>query len=204
MTTVRIYGTARNLRETPPALAGQEVWLGTRPKAYNQRYPPALSEWTRYFNLHSRQHMDLTYPSDVIWHKSQDGSKLFYHQRFQPDLPGSTVFPRASIEAMFPEAISKTGKFYSTCTICWLIPFAIHEGFTHIELWGFALSDKKPNDAYKFERPCFFYWVQNARRRGIKITYQAAIEGLPFEPGKPATFDGPVYGYETKPETDLD
>ena len=202
MKTVRIYGTAPNLALTPPPSPGVEVWIANWHRGYNQRLSRIIdkNEWTRYFNLHSRHHMDTTYPSGVEWYKSHDGSRPIYFQRHQPDIPGSTVFPRADIEAFFPEAISRTGKFYTTCSACWLIPFAIFDGFERIELWGFALSDRKPRDAYLFERPCFFYWVKQARSRGIEVTYQAEIEQLPFEPGDPSTFTGPVYGFETKPE----
>lgn len=198
--TVRIYGTAHNLAQTPPPLNGEEVWLANWHKGYNQRLPRALTEWTRYFNLHSRKHMDKTYPSGVEWYQSHPGDKPLYLQKHQPDLPGSTIFPREAIEGMFPEAMGPTGKFYSTCSVCWLIPFAIFLGFERIELWGFALSDRKPRDAYLFERPCFFYWVKQARDRGIEVTYQPAIEALAFEPGDPSTYIGTVYGYETKPE----
>lgn len=198
--TVRIYGTAPNLGLTPSPEKGTEVWLSNWHKAFQQRLPRALDEWTRYFNLHSRAHMDGKYPGGVEWYQSQDGTRPIYFQRNQPDIPGSTIFPRASIEAFFPEAMSPTGSFYSVCSVCWLIPFAIHEGATKIELWGFALSDRKPNDAYKYERPCFFYWVKLAQDRGIEVTYQKEVADLPFEPGNPAEFTGPVYGYETKPE----
>lgn len=198
--TVRIYGTAPNLGQTPPPENGAEVWLANWHKGYNIRLPRALDEWTRYFNLHSRGHMDKTYPSGVKWYKSHDGSRPIYFQKHQPDIPGSTPFPRASIEALFPEAMSLTGKFFSTCSVCWMIPFAIMEGATRIELWGFALSDRKPNNIYLIERPSFFYWVKKARSMGIEVTYQPEIDALPFEPGDPSTFTGPVYGYETKPE----
>lgn len=200
--TVRIYGTAPNLSVTPPPLNGEEVWLSNWHKGYNQRLMRVLEqdEWTRYFNLHSRAHMDGKYPAGVEWYQSHDGSRPIYFQRHQADIPGSTIFPRASIEALFPEAVGPTGKFYTTCSVCWLIPFAIHEGATKIELWGFALSDRKPNDAYLYERPCFFYWVKQARDLGIEVTYQKEVEDLPFEPGNPAEFTGPIYGYETKSE----
>ena len=80
------------------------------------------------------------------------------------------------------------------------------EGFERIELWGFALRDKphKPHNCYKFERPCFFYWVKQARDRGIEVTYQKEVEKIPFEPGDPATYDGPLYGYSTTPDEDWD
>lgn len=200
--TVRIYGMAPNLGVTPPPLKGEEVWLSNSYHGYNHRLPRALTEWTRFFNFHSRAHMNTTYPAGVEWYKSQDGTRPIYFQCHQLDIPGSTIFPRATIESHFPEAMGP-GGFYTTCTVCWLIAFAILEGFERIELWGFALSDRKPREAYKFERPCFFYWVKQAQDRGIEVTYQQEIHDLPFEPGDPHTFNGPIYGYETKPELEL-
>lgn len=199
MKTVRIYGMAPNLGATPPPAEGDEVWISNWHRGYKQRLPRALEEWTRYFNFHSRKHMDETYPSGVEWYQKQDGTRPIYTQKFQPDFPGCVVFPRTEIEAFFPEA-RPNGLFYTTCTVCWQIAFAIMLGFERIELWGFALSDLKPREAYKFERPCFFYWVENARRRGIEVFYQAEVEALPYEPGDPSLFKGPVYGFETKPE----
>jgi hypothetical protein len=199
---IRIYGTAFNLNQVPSPSPGTEIWLANWHHGYNQRHPRVIekNEWTRYFNLHSRAHMDKTYPSGVAWYKSHDGSRPIYFQKHQPDIPGSTVFPRAEIEAFFPEAIGPTGKFYTTCSVCWEIPFAIMQDPKRIELWGFALSDRKPRDAYLFERPCFFYWVKQAQDRGIEVTYQKEVHDLPFICGDPSTYTGTVYGYETKPE----
>lgn len=197
---VRIYGMAKNLAEAPPLPPGVEAWPSNSYKGYTRRYPPAIDHFTRWFNLHSRKHMDDTYPECVAWYKRQDPAKPIYFQKHQRDIPGSAVFPRAELEAFFPEAIGPNGNFYATCSVCWLIPFAIYMGFKRIELWGFMLRDVKPGEAYKWERPCFFYWVKQARDRGIDVFYQRAIEELPFEPGDPSTYTGPVYGYDTKPE----
>ena len=81
---------------------------------------------------------------------------------------------------------------------------AIYEGFEQIELWGFQLKNTKArySECYTFERPAFFYWVKQARDRGIEVTYQHEIEKLPFLPGDPTTYEGPLYGFSTKPEPD--
>jgi hypothetical protein len=85
------------------------------------------------------------------------------------------------------------GHRYFTFSAAWLIAFAIYEGFKRIELWGFMLSQRKP--LYARERPCFFYWVEEARRRGIEVVYPAEVgEG---EAGDPFEYTGPLYGYET-------
>lgn len=195
MKTVRILGTSRNLGVMPRTPAGTDVWVANSRRSYNKLLPRVISEgeWTRWFNLHSRAHMDETYPRDVAWWKQLDGSKPFYHQRLQVDLPGSKVFPRDAIQAFFPES-----PRYFSCSICWMLALAIMEGFERVEFWGVRLSDHKNTPTYAFERPCFFYWVEKARSRGITVIYPDEVGA--GEPGDPATYTGPLYGFETKPE----
>lgn len=201
---VRILGMSLNLQGMPPPSDPKtEAWLLNEPRGYRQRIPRVLldGEWTRWFNLHSRAHMEEKYPSGLAWYIKQDGSKPVYTQKFWPDIPGCIEFPRQQIQEAF--ATAKGPNKYFTCTICWLLAFAILEGFTHIELWGFSLRDQKSGETYGFERPCFFYWIQQARDRGIIVTYPKEIEDIPFLPGDPDTYDGPLYGYNTRPEKDL-
>ena len=200
--TVRIYGTARNIARTPPlSEKGVEVWLTNSKQTWGRRYPPALEQWTRWFNLHSKHHILATYPSTYTFYQKEAEGRPIYLQRVQPDIPTSVAFPYEEIQRHF--ATEKGPNRYFTCSACWLIALAILEGFERIELWGFALSDakRKFGPCYTFERPAFFYWIQQARNRGIEVTYQKEIERLPFEPGDPDSYNGLVYGYQTKPET---
>lgn len=195
---------APNLSLMPPTPPGVEVWCCNEKRGFMKRLPRIIhtGEWTRWFNLHSRAHMEQRYPPTVAWYLTFDGTKPFYTQKFWPDFPGCVEFPRKRIQEAFSTA--KGPNRYFTCSVAWLLAFAILEGFDRIELWGFALSDKKPGERYRFERPCFFYWVQEARNRGIDVWYQNEIEDLPFEPGDPDTYDGLLYGYSTKPEPGWD
>lgn len=202
MRTVRIYGTAANLSKTPPALDGQEVWLANNPRGYQIRLPRALNEWTRWFNLHSRAWMLHKYPQGWKYYCEEAKGRPIYFQKAQPEVASSLAFPREEIQRYF--AIGGKPNCYFTASVCWMIALAIYEGFGRIELWGFALSNTKlrTGECYEWERPAFFYWVQQARDRGITVTYQREIEKLPFAPGDPITYDGPLYGYATKPELD--
>lgn len=198
MKTVRILGSAPNLGDMPYT-PGVEMWASNAPRSYKSNAQVVLGGgWTRWFNLHSRKHMLETYPKGFRWYLEQDGSRPIYTQKFWPDIPGCVEFPRQQIQEAF--ATAKGPNRYFTCTVCWLVAFAVLEGFEKIELWGFQLSDRKPNDAYIYERPCFFYWVQQARDRGIEVWYQPEVEALPFEAGDPDTYNGTLYGYETRPE----
>jgi len=199
MKTVRIYGLARNLGRTPPAVEGEEVWVANYHKSYYIRLSRVkeTDEWTRWFNLHSKEWMLYKYPAGYKWYTKQ--TKPIYLRDVYPDIPASVKFPREEIQKYFGGPQKGSPGRYFTCSVCWLIALAIMEGFERIELWGFALIDKphKPHDCYKFERPCFFYWVQKARDLGIEVTYPKEVAKIPFEPGDPATYTGPLYGYCT-------
>lgn len=208
MRTVRILGMANNLREMPPTPTGTEVWPSNSHRGYVKCLPRIVAEgeWTRWFNLHSRKHMESAYPMTVDWHIQQDGTKPLYMQKFWSDIPGCVEFPRLKIQEHF--ATAKGPNRYFTCSVCWLVAFAVLEGFERIELWGFMLSNTKPNEAYKFERPCVAYWIQEARNRGVEVSYQTTVEELyntgQMIPGDPDSYLDPLYGYETKPEPDWD
>lgn len=185
--TVQILGAAPNLELLPPLCPGVERWGANSPRPVRKRAPRGtLETCTRWFNLHSRAHMDATYPSGVAWYKTLDIP--IYTQRIQPDFKDSRVFPRKEIEKYF-------NSTYFTFSGAWLVAFAIMEGFKRIELYGFEL---KRDHQYDFERPCMSYWVAEARRRGIDIYVPPGVEF--GEPGDPASYTGPLYGYETKPE----
>ena len=207
MKTVRIYGSARNAREGPKDLPdGVEVWLCNSTTTNKLRCPHTMGQWTRWFNFHSKAHMVGTYPSAYQYYQTEAAGRPIYLLRAQPDVPTSVSFPREKIQQAF--ATAKGPNRYFTCSVCWLIAFAIVEGFERIELWGFELRDTKPGSAFAWERPCVAYWMQQAVSHGVEIAYQAAIEKLlatgKLIPGDPDTYDGPLYGYDTKPEVGWD
>lgn len=194
---VRILGMAPNLANTPPPKPGEETWLSNSTRGYFRRLPHSKDTWTRYFNLHSVKHQKLTYPETYAWYQSLDGKRPIYFQKFDPTVPGCVVFPKETIQEHF-----KTGpgpQKYFTFTGAWLIALAIYEGFDRIEMWGFEVRSTKP--AYAWERPCFFYWVDLARKRGIEVFLPPELDQTKdTNPGDPETYTGPLYGWETKPE----
>ena len=152
--------------------------------------------------------MQGTYLRTLMWHLIQDGSKPLYMQKFWPDIPGCIEFPRTHIQDYF--ATDKGPNRFFTCSIAWLLAFAILCNPPKIELWGFALRDKEDRhtECYKFERPCFAYWVKQAQDLGVEVTYQREIAEL-YEsgllvPGDPDDYTGELYGFSTKPEPDWD
>ena len=206
MKTVRIIGTARNAKELPPVAGEAEVWTSNGTMSMKLRCPQAMALWTRWFNLHSHKHMTWTYPSAYHYYQTEAKGRPIYLLKVQPDVPTSVAFPREQIQEFFRTANGPNRYF--TCSVCWLIAFAIMEGFERIEMWGFELRDTKPGSAYAYERPCVAYWIKQARDRGIDVFYQAALEKLYADgkmvPGDPDTYNGKLYGYSTKPEPDWD
>ena len=197
--TVRIIGLAKNVAQTPLPKEGEETWISNNHQWYNRRLPwlKETNEWTRWFNLHSKRHMMTAYPKGWAWYQQQ--TKPVYLREAYPEVPASIKFPREAIQNYFGGSQLGSPGRYFTFTGGWLIALAIMEGFERIEFWGFRLADKpaRPHECYKFERPCFFYWVKRARDLGIEVTYQPEVEAIPFEPGDPATYTGPLYGFET-------
>lgn len=207
MKTVRIIGSARNVRETPvrtPDQTNIEVWASNSPTTVKLRCPRIMNEWTRWFNLHSKAHMVGTYPSGYSYYQTQAAGRPIYLQKVQEDVPTSRAFPAKEIQEAFPTPTGQPNRYF-TCSVCWLIALAIWEGFKRIELWGFELRDTKPGSAYAYERPCVAYWIARAQQAGVDVVYQNALTRLyetgKMTPGDPDAYTGPVYGYQTKPET---
>ena len=186
MAVVQILGTAPNLSETP-TLSGAERWCGNHPRSYRIKHPPAIQTYTRWFNVHTINHIKQRYPSGYAWYTKQ--TKPIYLQESQPDIPSSLAFPRHKLQQHF--SIDGTPFRYFSCSVAWYIAFAIYEGFDCIELWGFELS---LSHKYAYERPCFFYWVNRARSLGIDMFIPSNV--IISEAGDPATYTGHLYGYE--------
>lgn len=207
MKTVRILGASRNSRELPKERPeGVELWLANSPTTTLLRCPRAMTQWTRWFNLHSKQHILGTYPSAYHYFQNKAEGRPIYLLKQQPDVPTSIAFPYKQIQDFF--AVDGKPNRYFTCSITWLIAFAIFEGFERIELWGFELRDTKPGSAFAWERPCVAYWIKQAQDHGVEVFYQCAISKL-YEagkmiPGDPTEYKDKLYGFSTKPEPDWD
>jgi hypothetical protein len=194
MRVVRLYGVSHNLPLAPRRRADEEVWCLNYHQRYRFTCKRVLGEWTRWFNLHSPSHMQRTYPEGVAWYRTQ--TKPIYLQEVDPTIPGSVAFPREAVQRYF--GANGQPQRYFTCSNAWLMALAILEGFDRIELWGHQMQK---GAEYAAQRPCFFYWIEEARRRGIEVIIPPASLGGPDasygEAGDPTTYTGPLYGYET-------
>lgn len=197
MKIVRLLGSSKILEAMPPTPPGVEAWACNDARKYGASQKRVQREYTRWFNLHSRHWVQTQYPSMLAWHRGQ--RRPLYTQRVWTGIPPSRAFPRKTLQRAF--ATARGANRYFTCTIAWCMALAIHERFERIKCWGVQFADR-PGFAefYASQRPCFFYWVQVARARGIEVAYQAPVAALPFLPGDPDAYDGPLYGYGTRPE----
>jgi hypothetical protein len=191
MRSVQILGTAPNLRDTPPLLPNEERWACNSPLTYVRRWArgtndlnPMLS-YTRWFNLHSREHMLRTYPDWYKWYQGE--TKRIVMQVVREDIPHSERFP-------IERVLSYAGHRYFTFTGALQMALAKLEGFERVVLAGFQLN-KDNRYKYDFERPCFFYWVDRLRSEGVEVVLPQDLVVTPA--GSPDNYTGPLYGYET-------
>lgn len=189
--TLRIYGMAPNLMLVPsiPLPPDTEAWACNNYQHYSKTFPYVREQFTRWFNFHSERHMRATYPKCLAWYATT--GKPIYLQKALPDIPNSIEFPR-------DEVLANVGHRYIQFSGAWLMAFAEFLGeFTHVELYGFMISDKKKNGAYAWERPNFFYWVDRLQRNGIHVMAQKEVWDGNCTPGSPDGYTGTLYGYET-------
>jgi hypothetical protein len=181
MKTVQFLGYAPNVRNAP-AIPGAERWCFNSYRTYHLRFPEARETYTRWFDLHSKEHILKTRYQSYDWYKEQ--TKPIYLQEQQEDIPSSLAFPAEALMKHFgtPEA----PETFFTCSAAWMIALAIYEGFERIDVWGIAAAS---NDTeYNYERPCIAYWVGRARQAGIEVFLPPSVDIVTTQK---------LYGYET-------
>lgn len=180
MATVQIIGVAPSASLVPPDTGGAERWCFNNPRMYRVRCPQALTTWTRWVNVHSREHMCRRYPDGFAWYQRQ--TKPILLQEAYADVPASQAFPSH-------ELINHFQTRFFTSSAAWLIALALYQRPTAIELWGVS-----PDRDYEHQKPCLAWWVWQARVLGVPVNFFPHIDLGP--PGR-AEYTGPLYGFET-------
>lgn len=182
MSIVQILGVAPASAGAIPLPHGTERWCMNNPRMYRVRgYPDALTNWTRWFNLHSKAHILGRYPDGFTWYQAQDGSKPIYlRDGPDPTVQGSLLFPGPFIQTYF--GTIDTPETFFTCSATWLMALAIMEGFHRIELWGHAEVDKIG----------MAYWIGRARQAEIDVFIPPTLDLC-----RPQ-----LYGYQSHPGYD--
>ena len=110
-----------------------------------------------------------------------------YMQEKRPEFPGALVYPK-------DEMVEEFGPYFWTSSLAYMAAKAIDEIEKQcdpdniIGLWGVDMS---AHDEWAHQRPGCFYFIQEAQRRGIKITVPPESDLIQLPP---------MYGYrETSP-----
>lgn len=148
--------------EVPPLDPASEIW-GTNNVMY-ARYSGDFNQWTRWFDLHPKEHILRRRPQAYEWYTRQDGSRPIYLKEADPDVPGSVAFPFEAVRQRFCTETHDERDFWGS--LSWMLAFAIVEGFQQIDLLWFALM----NDQYTKQVPSTRYWIGQARGRGLRCT----------------------------------
>lgn len=149
---IAIVGTAPSSREKAPY--GDETWeiwsLGQN--------AAIIPRFTRWFELHTERVLREAQAWDGLSpYLSRMGDKLTV---FFPNeaYPQAKQYPIEEVKARF-------GKYF-TSSISYMIALALHEGATHIGLWG---VDMIGDGEYGMQRSCCEYFLGMARGMGVTI-----------------------------------
>lgn len=193
MSTVQIIGTCPlNIKATPPyPKNGPYVsrWMANDPTAYTRIGFREPDSWTAWFNVHRTNHIQQRHPNFFPWAKQQDGRPIYLLENPPMKIPGLRLFPGQDI-------VTTLHDDFFTHQAAWLVAFAMVQGFTRIELWGFQFgagsksSLAKVKHKYAWERPCIIHWLARAKQAGIELVLprEARLHKKEF-----------LYGYEGPP-----
>ncbi len=149
--TVAIVGTSQSSREManlePPYV---EIWGLQTTETF-------LNRWDRWFQLHAREAIDLSVPTEENEFYRTCGVPVYVTQE-DHCLPTGVFYPFTEIGFRFRD--------YWTNTIAYMLALAIHEDFKEIHLWG---VDMATGSEYVQERPCVEFWLGLAAGRGITV-----------------------------------
>lgn len=94
----------------------------------------------------------------------------------QSVVPNAVTFP-------MEELVEEFGGDFFTSSFAWMMAFAIKQGASEIALYGIDMASR---DEYILQRPGFYYFRSEARKKGIKVSapHESDIMQSP-----------PLYGY---------
>lgn len=140
------------------------------------RYAGQFTDWHRWFDLHSTEHIQRHRPDAYQWYQQQPADKPVYRWEPDPALPGGSVYPR--------ERVADADERDFACSLSWMLALAIAEHFERIDLFWFTIEHESH---YVHQLPSARYWIGRARGAGIDVRIHGD-SGL-----KPS---GPLYGCE--------
>ena len=152
---VAIVGTAPSSRGLAPF--GDPSWEIWACSAGNMGAIPRVDVW---FEVHS----NLLWPENVGFGKPY--LDWLNQQTFPIYMQDNTLVPRA---IPFPktEMIQEFGRYFFTSSFAWMAALAIKQGVQEIGLWGVDMASR---DEYILQRSGGHFFLNEAMRRGIKVT----------------------------------
>ncbi len=110
--------------------------------------------WTRWFDLHSNDHIASRKLKAHPWLCQQ--RKPIYRWFIDPEMPASVIYPQEA----------RQGSRLFCSTLDWMLALAIHEQFTHIDMYGWRMS----HPGYQHQITSAEWWIRKAMSVGILVT----------------------------------
>lgn len=164
---IALVGTAPSSRMLAPF--NDKSWTIWACSPGNMNALPRFDAW---FEIHSNllwpEHESYGKPY-LEWLKTQ--SCPVYMQDRWPTLEGGWVDTKTLVPNAQPipwrDLIVEFGEDFFTSSFAWMMAFAMTQGAKEIALYGIDMASR---DEYILQRPGFFYFRNEARRRGIKVS----------------------------------
>lgn len=152
---VALIGTAPSSRLLAPfADPSWKIWACS---PGNMNILPRVDIWFElHGNLHWPEHKSYGEPY-IEWLKKQSFPIYMQNQEY---VPNAKTFPK-------DEMVKEFGRDFFTSSFTWMMALAITQGAKEIALYGIDMASR---DEYILQRPGFFFFRQEALRRGIKIS----------------------------------
>jgi hypothetical protein len=152
---VALIGTAPSSRMMAPfADPTWKIW-GCSPGNMGQL--PRVDVW---FEVHG----NLLWPENkhygepyVNWLKQQTFPIYMQNQAL---VPNATPLPKK-------ELVKEFGPYFFTSSFAWMMALAMHQGAKEIALYGIDMASR---DEYILQRPGAYYFFEEAKKRGVKMT----------------------------------
>jgi len=163
--TVAIIGSAINALQAPRV--GIERWgingsFSKLAAAFGQN-PDAFDAWDRWYDIHTRGHIQKHRPHALPWYRTRDASKPIVMLDHYPDIPASVPLPRLAVQGFYAQAHPE--EFF-TSSLDWMLAIAGMEGVDRVELYGVDLWAGKERAT---QRDGGHYWIGRLRGMGVEV-----------------------------------
>ena len=141
-----------------------------------------IPRWDRWFELHDTGAGKQRWQPDHVQFLQNCTNLYVAHPT--PELPIAKLYPKDEVLAKFFP--------YFNNSVSWMIALALHEGVTHLGLWGVDMAQSDPakgsNGEYEHQRPSCEFFVGWAAGMGIEVHVAAESDLLKTTR---------LYGFET-------